>query len=116
MPMVYPILDVWGYISLYDNTLCRVRTFSLGRRMTAVEQEKYFLKLRAAHPGWTSEFTSGYVHGVQDEAERPTPQQVYSRSRSISRDGYRRGYLFGFIMHRGSDVEMARWFGRLVQS
>jgi hypothetical protein len=78
--------------------------------MNAKEQEQMFKDLRTAHPGWTKEFTSGYVHGVEDEGIRQKPAGSFIEgARQI--DHYALGYLMGFAMHRGTDCEQEAWFG-----
>ena len=75
--------------------------------MTHAEQEALFATLRATHTDWSTQFVSGYVAGVVDEGIKTRP----SSSLIHRRDQYAVGYLVGFAVHRGSDVEEAGWFG-----
>ena len=70
------------------------------------EQEALFKTLRETYPTWTTEFTSGYVHGAVDGEGRMRPRKDYVRCR----DDYSLGYLTGFAVHFGSDCETAAWF------
>ena len=74
--------------------------------MTPQESEKLFAVLQAAHPRWSAQFCSGFVHGARDEAEHKKPPKLY-----VDRpDQYARGYLTGFALYRGSDAECQSWF------
>ena len=78
--------------------------------MTALEQETLFKQLKAKHAGWTDRFTSGYVAGVVAESLRFSPERIQvDEAREL--DHYALGYLTGFAVHRGSDVEQETWFG-----
>ena len=74
--------------------------------MTPDQQEKLFASLRKAHPTWSVQRLSGYVHGVNDEETQDKP----TRSMRQRRDEYGIGYLVGFAVRRGSDVEHLTWF------
>jgi hypothetical protein len=78
--------------------------------MLAKDQETLFKNLKAAHPGWTPKFTSGYVHGASDEELRGMPARAMVLG-AEDMDQYSLGYLTGFAMHRGTDVEIEKWFG-----
>jgi len=85
--------------------------------MTSKEQEALFKQLKEKHSGWTDRFTSGYVAGVVAEALRPNPDRIQVDS-AHDLDHYALGYLTGFAVHRGSDVEQEGWFsyvGLLVE-
>ena len=85
--------------------------------MTSVQQEQLFKELKAKHPGWTDRFTSGYVAGVVAEGLREKPDRLQVDSAHLL-DHYALGYLTGFAVHRGSDVEQESWFnyvGLLVE-
>ena len=85
--------------------------------MTALEQEALFKQLKQSHPGWTDRFTSGYVAGVVAEGLRASPERIQVDSAHLL-DHYALGYLTGFAVHRGSDVEQEGWFnyvGLLVE-
>ena len=85
--------------------------------MTSVEQEALFKQLKQSHPGWTDRFTSGYVAGVVAEGLREKPDRVQADAARLL-DHYALGYLTGFAVHRGSDVEQESWFnyvGLLVE-
>lgn len=85
--------------------------------MTAREQEELFKTLKVKHPGWTDRFASGYVAGVVAEGLREKPDRVQVDSAHLL-DHYALGYLTGFAVHRGSDVEQEGWFsyvGLLVE-
>ena len=77
--------------------------------MTADEQESLYASLKKAHPDWTDQFCSGYVSGVMDEETREKPNSIFTR-RIGGLDHYALGYLVGFALHRGQDVEMEPWF------
>ena len=85
--------------------------------MTARELEALFKQLKQTHPGWTDRFTSGYIAGVVAEGLREKPDRIQvDKAREI--DHYALGYLTGFAVHRGSDVEQESWFsycGLLVE-
>lgn len=78
--------------------------------MIVQEQEQLFAALKEAHPAWTPRFTSGYVHGVNDESCRTRPKSSFVREAAVL-DHYALGYLTGFALHRGVDAELEPWFG-----
>jgi hypothetical protein len=74
--------------------------------MTATEQEDLFKMLKAAHPTWHPRLTSGYVAGAAAaEAGDKMHKQPF--------DEYGHGFILGFAIHSGADVELESWFGRL---
>jgi hypothetical protein len=77
--------------------------------LTAEEQEKLYASLKLHHPDWTDQFCSGYVSGVMDESIRTKPNPLFTKRRA-NLDHYALGYLTGFAVHRGSDVETEPWF------
>jgi hypothetical protein len=78
--------------------------------MTNVESERLYADLKRTHVGWTDKFTSGYVHGAADAEVRTRPQTI-EVDRAAHLEHYALGYLTGFAMHSGSDVETEKWFG-----
>jgi hypothetical protein len=78
--------------------------------MTPQEQNQLYLDLKAAHPGWSNRFLSGYVHGANDEPDKKRPS-VSLTAQAHDLDHYALGYLTGFSVHRGPDAEMEPWFG-----
>jgi hypothetical protein len=81
--------------------------------MTPADQDKLFKELRVLHRDWMNRFTSGYVHGVSDEGDfkAPRPDFIQQASPESRLDEYALGYLTGFAVHRGPDVEREPWFG-----
>jgi len=77
--------------------------------VTPPEQEQMCLWLREKHPRWTLRFCSGWVHGAQDETFRRIPCPGYVSG--MMKDDYDRGYVLGFMVHRGPDVESMPCFG-----
>ena len=74
------------------------------------DQEAFFANLKAAHPGWSPRFISGYIHGMQDEGKYKQPRHTYVREAGDLAH-YALGYLLGFAMHRGIDCETESWYG-----
>jgi hypothetical protein len=78
--------------------------------MNAQDQEKLFAALQTAHPHWPKRFISGYVNGVLDEGMGSRPQRVMVED-AKEQSPYALGYLVGFAIRRGGDVEREPWFG-----
>ena len=78
--------------------------------MNYFEQEALFKQLKEKHPGWTDRFASGYVAGAVAEEIRNSPDRLQVDAAHLI-DHYALGYLLGFAIHRGSDVEQESWFG-----
>ena len=57
-------------------------------------------------------FTSGYVHGANDERLYENPQRF---TPDEDADQYDAGYAFAFVVGRGVDCQTAPWFGWLCE-
>ena len=78
--------------------------------MTPKEQDELYQTMRATFPAWTFRFTSGYVHGRNDEPEQGQPDAVYVEAD----DDYALGYKTGFAVARGADADIEPWFERVA--
>jgi hypothetical protein len=74
------------------------------------EAEQLFAAMKTAHPNWTPQYVSGYVHGAQDEGSRRQPKPTFITG-AKHLDHYALGYLNGFATHRGPDAELEPRFG-----
>ena len=74
--------------------------------MDVKTQELLFENTRKRHPTWTPRFCSGYVHGANDEGFCKFPDP----SRRGSKEEYNLGYLIGFVVCRGPEIETMTGF------
>lgn len=73
--------------------------------MSPGEQVALYEKVRKKYPDRSTQWASGYVHGVADEGERAGPASIYCRAS----DAYALGYRSGFADARGDDIRDKRW-------
>ena len=71
--------------------------------------KKVFHRFHSRGTSWIS----GYVHGVQDEAQQARPTLLYLEKFGAN-DDYSNGYVYGFVDARGEDVAVADWFPKSI--
>ncbi len=80
--------------------------------MKSKDQEKLFAAVREHFKTWSVEQVSGYVHGVVDGLKHDEPQQDYVQ-KSLARETYAIGYIYGFVDASGADVVDTEWCKRI---
>ena len=80
--------------------------------MLPKNQLELFEFVKRRFKNWSSNRTSGYVHGVADGYNRTEPQQIYIH-KFKKKSEYAIGYIYGFIDCYGADALMTEWSRQL---